>query len=83
MDKEIAISILEDVKQSLYNDNAKQKGLSTVNQYIKGLEITENQEIQQLISKQQEYVKKYGENGRKTLKLNKKIDKEMQKIFNS
>lgn len=83
MDKDVAINILEDVKQSLYRENGKQKGLSTVTQYIKGLQIAENKEIHQLIVKQQEYIKKYGENGRKTIKLNKKIDEKMQKIFNS
>ena len=38
--------------------------------------------IQKLIKKQNEYIKKYGENGRKTIKVNKKIDKEIQNIFN-
>lgn len=83
MDKEVAVSILEDVKQSLYNENAKQKGLSTINQYICGLKITQNEKIQQLINKQKEYCKLYGENDKRTVKLNRKVDEELKKIFSS
>lgn len=82
MDKQVAINILEDVIQSLIGDNAKRRGLSTVNQYIKGLEISTNEEIQTLINKQIEYRQQYGENHKKTLKLNKKIDEELRKIYN-
>ena len=82
MDKQVAINILEDVIQSLIGDNAKRKGLSTVNQYIKGLEISTNEEIHALINKQIEYRQQYGENHKKTLKLNKKIDEELRKIYN-
>lgn len=83
MDKGVAVSILEDVKQSLYNENAKQKGLSTINQYICGLKITQNEKIQQLINKQKEYCKLYGENDKRTVKLNRKVDEELKKIFSS
>lgn len=82
MEKQVAINILEDVIQSLIGDNAKCKGLSTVNQYIKGLEISTNEKIQTLINKQTEYRQHYGENHKRTLKLNKKIDEELRKIYN-
>lgn len=83
MEKQVAITILEDVMQSLIGDNAKHKGLSTVNQYIKGLEISTNEKIHALINKQTEYRQHYGENHKRTLKLNKKIDEELRKIYNS
>lgn len=35
-----------------------------------------------MVNKHCEYKKIYGENGRKTIYLSKKIDKEIQKIYN-
>ena len=39
--------------------------------------------IKKLIDKHREYIKKYGENYKKTIKMGKKIDEEVQKIYNS
>lgn len=61
----------------------KRIGLKTIKIYRKNLEIATNEKIQKLIKKQKEYIEKYGENGKRTQKLNKKIDKEINKIFNS
>lgn len=83
MEKDVAITMLEDIEQSLQGKNAKGSGLKTVEIYRKDLEISTNKKIRKLIDKQMVYVQKYGRNGRKTLKLNKKIDEEIRKIFNS
>ncbi len=61
----------------------KRIGLKTIKIYRKNLEIATNEKIQKLIKKQKEYMKKYGENGKRTQKLNKKIDEELNKIFSS
>ncbi len=78
MEKQVAMEILQDIRNSLNNDT--EQALKTIEIYKRNLEIAENQKIRKLISKQQEYAKKYGENGRKTTKINKKIDKEIRKI---
>lgn len=83
MEKDVAINILEDIRQALIGDNAKSKVLSTVNQYIKCLEVTQNEKIRKLVNKQKEYNQKYGEFDKRTLKLNKKVDEELRKIFSS
>ena len=36
----------------------------------------------ELVEKYKEYITKYGENGKKTIALGKKIDEEVQKIYN-
>ena len=81
MEKEIAIEILKDIRNALNSDDWKKSGLKTISIYRKNLELSLDVKIQKLIKKQNEYIKKYGENGRKTIKVNKKIDKEIQKIF--
>ena len=81
MEKHVAINILEDIEQLLNVENAKQRALKTIEIYIKGLEISTNTTIIKLINKQKEVLQKYGENDKKTLKLNKKIDKEIKKIL--
>lgn len=82
MEKQVAINILEDIYNSLQGYDWKEKGLKTIRIYQKNLELSTNKKIQQLIEKQKEYIRKYGENGRKTIELNKKIDKEIAKINN-
>ena len=59
----------------------KRSGLKTISIYRKNLELSLDVKIQKLVKKQNEYIKKYGENGRKTIIVNKKIDKEIQNIF--
>lgn len=83
MEKEVAISILEDIENSLQKDNWKEESLKTIAIYRKGLEIATNLKIKNLIEKHREYIKKYGENDKKTIKIGKKIDEEVQKIYNS
>jgi len=58
----------------------RRSGLKTIDIYKKNLKISTNKKIRNLIEKQKEYIKKYGENGRKTINLNKKIDKGIAKI---
>lgn len=83
MEKEIAISILEDIRQLLIGKEPKEKALRTIEIYRKNLELATNEKIKRLIEKQKEYIKKYGSNNRKILKINKKIDEEIQKIYNN
>lgn len=84
MEKSVAISILEDIQQALNDtNNAKDKALKTIELYRKNLEIATNDKLKELIKKHTEYCRKYGEDDRKTLKLSKKIDKELHKIFDN
>lgn len=84
MEKQVAISILQDIQDSLKDEkNAKIKGLQTISTYRKNLEITTNEKLKKLIEEHTKYVKEYGEYDKKTLRLSKKIDKEMRKIFNN
>lgn len=83
MEKEVAISILEDIENSLQKENWKEESLKNIAIYRKGLEIATNPKIKNLIEKHREYIKKYGENDKKTIKIGKKIDEEVQKIYNS
>ena len=82
MEKEVAISILEDIENSLQKENWKDESLKTIAIYRKGLKIATNPKIKNLIEKHREYIKKYGENDKKTIKNGKKIDEEIQKIYN-
>ena len=82
MNKNEAINILEDIQSCLNQDDWKCKTLSTIRQYKQGLLIATNDKIKKLVEKPKEYIKKYGENGKKTIALGKKIDEEVQKIYN-
>ena len=82
MEKQIAINILEDIKVTLLGNNAKENGLKIVEIYRKNLEIATNKKIIDLIEKYTIYVKEYGEEHSKSIKLAKKIDEEMKKIYN-
>ena len=64
------------------NSNWKQETLKILNHYIRGLEIATDEKIKKMVNKHCEYKKIYGENGRKTIYLSKKIDKKIQKIYN-
>lgn len=83
MEKEVAISILEDIENSLQKENWKDESLKTIAIYRKGLEIATNPKIKNLIEKHRKYIEKYGENDKKTIKIGKKIDEKVQKIYNS
>jgi len=82
MKKNEAISILQDIQNSLMNKNWKEKSLKTIETYIKGLEVATSKKIKNLIDKHCKYINKYGENHIKTKMLSKKINIEMQKIYN-
>ena len=83
IEKEVAIDILEDIQNSLMQKNWKEESLKTITIYRKGLEIATSPKIKNLVEKFKEYKEKYGENGRKTLKIAKKIDDETHKIYNN
>ena len=83
MEKEVAIKILEDIQSNLNQENWKYQTLSTISQYKKGLLIATNDKIKKLVEKYKEYITKYGENGKKTMALGKKIDEEIKKIYNN
>lgn len=83
MEKQVAIDILENIQETLTGENAKEKGLKIVEIYRKNLEISTSKKMRKLINKQKEYCQIYGEDDKKTLKLVKKIDEEIQRIFNS
>lgn len=82
IEKERAISILEEIETSLKSDNWKEDTLHTINLYIKGLKVATNKKIKKMIDVHIRYIEKYGEDDMKTIKLGKKIDKEIQKIYN-
>lgn len=79
MEKEVAISILEDIQESLQKENWKDESQKTINIYRKGLLIATNEKIKKLI----EESKRYDEDSVKYIKIGKKIDEEIQKIYNS
>ena len=51
MEKEVAISILEDIENSLQKENWKEESLKTIAIYKKGLEIATNLKIKNLIDR--------------------------------
>lgn len=83
MEKEVAIDILKDIRNSLMKENWKEETLKTIAIYRKGLEIANNQKIEELIKRYKEYKEKYGENDRKTLKISKKIDDKIREIYSN
>lgn len=82
MEKNVAISILEDINRSLMSNNWKENALSTIDLYKKGLEVATNEKIKRMINIHSKYIEKYGNNHIKTRKLGKKINDEVQKIYN-
>lgn len=82
MEKNVAISILKDIQKTLMDNNWKEKSLQTIEIYEKGIEVATNEKIKKMINKHSQYIMLYGEADKKTIKLAKKIDKEMQKIYN-
>lgn len=70
MEKQIIISMLEDVMSSIRS--GKEAGLKTTEIYEKNLKIATDKKIQKLIEKQKELIKKYGENRTKNNKNEQK-----------
>ena len=83
IEKHIAINILEDIQNSLMQKNWKEESLKNIDLYRKGLEIATSPKIKNLVEKHKKYVKKYGENDKKTLEIAQKVDDETHKIFNN
>ena len=81
MEKEKAIEILEEIESQLNYKDCKEAE-KTIDIYIKNLEISTNDRIQQLIEKNTKYREKYGEDSFRTKMLAKKIDKELIAIYN-
>lgn len=71
IDKEKAIEILEEIESQL-NYKDQEQAEKTIDTYIKNLEISTNDRIQQLIDKHTQYRKKYGEDSFRTKMLAKK-----------
>ena len=83
IEKQIALNILEDIQNSLMQKNWKEESLKNIDLYRKGLEIATSPQIKNLVKKHKKYVKKYGENDKKTLEISQKIDDETHKIYNN
>jgi Skp family chaperone for outer membrane proteins len=83
MTKQTAIQILKDIEDSLNSENWQEETTRTIQQYEKDLKIATNKKIQKLIEKHKEYLEKYGEENKKTLRINKKVDKKIRHIFNN
>ena len=83
MEKQVAIDILEDIKQCIIDDDSGVRALKTIDIYRKNIEISINPTIKKLVDKQKEIISIYGENDKKTIQINKKISKELSKIFNN
>lgn len=76
-----AIEILEDIERKLNYKEWKLAKKDT-EYYIKNLKITENEKINNLITRYKKNRKLYGENSYKTKILAKKIDKKLLEIYN-
>ena len=81
MEKQQAINILEDIQRSL-NNNDMERAKKDIAIYQRNIEISMNPKIKNLMALFIKYRELYGENGRKTINLAKKIDKEIHKINN-
>ena len=79
VEKEVAISILEDIKQDIIKD--KSKGLRTIDIYVRNLEVATSPKIKELVAKKKELVAKYGEDDKRVEKINKKASAEINKLF--
>ena len=83
MERKVAISILQDIQNRLMESNWKEKSLRTIDNYTKELKVATNDKIRKLREKHCQYSMLYGEAGKKTIKLAKKIDEEIQKIYDN
>ena len=83
MEKQVALDILQEIRQNIQEDDTGTKALKTIDIYRKNLEVAVNPKIKALVEQQKEYIAKYGEDDAHTIKLNNKISKELEKIFNN
>ena len=68
IEKSVVIDILEDIQQCLNQENWQNKTLSTVNQYKKGILVSIDDELKDLIAEH----KKYDEDSPKAIELTQK-----------
>ncbi|MBO5349690.1 MAG: hypothetical protein J6A89_07750 [Clostridia bacterium] len=78
MEKEIAIQILEDIKEGLYSENWKTRTLSTIKQYRKNLLIATNEDLKNLV----EDLKKYPDDSKEYEEIAVQMSNIMNAIFN-
>lgn len=78
MEKEIAIQILEDIKEGLYSENWKTRTLSTIKQYRKNLLIATNEDLKNLV----EDLKKYQDDSKEYEEIAVQMSNIMNAIFN-
>jgi len=78
IEKEVAINILEDIERCLYDEDWKHKTLSSVEQYIKGLEIAVDEELKELIDKYE----KCEDNSDEAMLLADKINEKLLSVYN-
>ena len=81
MEVKVAISILQDIQNILMENNWKEKSLKAIEIHTKDLRVAINEKIKKLREKHYKYSMLYGEADKKTIKLAKKINKEIQKIY--
>ena len=77
IEKDVAINMLEDIKQCLYDENWKQKTLSTTKQYKRGLLVATDTKIKDLMDE----LKKYKEDSVQYRSIKSILDKRMSDIF--
>lgn len=79
IEKSVAINILEDIQQCLNEEKWQVKTLSTVKQYKKGILVSIDEELKELIDEH----KKYDEDSPKAIELTQKISERLRRIYNS
>lgn len=79
IEKSVVINILEDIQQCLNEEKWQAKTLSTVKQYKKGILVSIDEELKELITQH----KKYDENSVKAIELSQKISERLRRIYNS
>ena len=77
VDKQVAISILEDIKQEIIDGKTN----GTLEIYIKNLEVATSPKIKSLVAKQKALLEKYDEDDARVIRINKKASAEINKIF--
>ena len=77
IEKDVAINVLEDINRCLYEEDCKEKTLSTTKQYQRGLLVATDTKIKDLM----EELKKYDEDSVQYRSIKSILDKRMSEIF--
>lgn len=77
IEKEVAINMLDDIKQCLYDKEWKQKTLSTTKQYQRGLLVATDDTVKHLIDE----LKKYDEDSIQYRSIKSILDERLSEIF--